>query len=275
VLRLADPDFPRAALRPGRYLGIPGQSPTEYTLNKTILQEITGYSLGLVLLILVIIGLLRRRPLLGAAAALAAGLAVLATDLSKGHIFTGPPLAPASTTFPSGHTATAVACAMALLFVSRPAWRGLAAVVAGSYGWLTAAQVQVAGWHRPSDAIGAAFLAFASVTAVAGIMALVRPVERDRTGPSRWAVAILGAVAVAAAVGTGWGLVNVLGDLRRYSTATEPTPVHHAAYLTGLALTVEVVVLLLLLLTALLGRWDFDGAVPRRLGYRRRAAGQV
>jgi membrane-associated phospholipid phosphatase len=246
--------FDRAA-----YLGIPGQTPTVTKVTNTLLQQITAYSLVLVLLILVAIGVLRRRPLLGIGAAFAAGIAVVLTDLSKAHVFSRSPSA--SVTFPSGHTATAVACAMALVFVSRPAWRGIAAVVAGSYGWITAAQVELAGWHRPSDAIGGACVAFGSVSAVAGVLALVRPVDRDPQGTPRWAVGVLGGVAIAAAIGTTWGLLRVLGELRHHGTSTGSAAIHHAAYLTGLAMTIEVVVLLLLALIALFGRWDFDGRI--------------
>jgi membrane-associated phospholipid phosphatase len=244
--------FDRAA-----YLGIPGQDPTVTHVSNTLLQQITAHSLLVELLVLIAIGVLRRRPLLGVAAAFAAGISVVLTDLSKSHVFSRP--SESFTSFPSGHTATAVACAMALVFVSPPAWRGLAAVVAGTYGWVTAAQVQLAGWHQPSDAIGGACVAFASVAAVAGALAWVRPVEQDRRGTPRWAIGALGAVAVAAAAGTAWGLVRVLGDLRHRGSSTGSAAVHHAAYLTGLAMTVGVVVLLLLVLIALLGRWDFDG----------------
>jgi membrane-associated phospholipid phosphatase len=244
--------FDRAA-----YLGIPGQDPTVTRVSNTLLQQITAHSLLVVLLVLIAIGVLRRRPLLGIAAAFAAGISVVLTDLSKAHVFSRPLGSP--TSFPSGHTATAVACAMALVLVSRPAWRGVAAVVAGTYGWVTAAQVQLAGWHQPSDAIGGACLAFASVTAVAGAVAWVRPVERDRRGTPGWAVGVLWAVAATAAAGTAWGLVRVLGDLRHQGTSTGSAAIHHAAYLTGLAMTVGVVVLLLLALIALLDRWDFDG----------------
>jgi membrane-associated phospholipid phosphatase len=240
------------------YLGSASQRSTFTNLSTTLLQHITAYSLVVVLLILVAIGVLRRRPLLGVAAAFAAGMAVVLTNLTKGHVFTTRPLGAPTRSFPSGHTATAVACAMALLFVSRPAWRGIAAVIAGSYGWATAAQVELAGWHKPSDAIGAAFLAFGSVTAVAGVMAWVRPLDRDSRASPTWAIAVLGAVAVAAAVGIGWGLVDVLGDLQHPATTSESPAVQHAAYLTGLAMTVEVVVLLLLVLMTLFGRWDFD-----------------
>ncbi len=242
------------------FLGSVSQRSAVTNLSQTLLQQITAYSLVVVLLVLVAIGGFRRRPLLGLAAAFAAGMAVVLTNLTKAHVFTTRPFGAPTRSFPSGHTATAVACAMALLFVSRPAWRGIAAVLAGSYGWATAAQVELAGWHKPSDAIGAAFLAFGSVTAVAGVMAWLRPVERANRGTPMWAIGVLGAVALAAAVGTGWGLVGVLRDLQHHATATKSAAVQHAAYLTGLGMTVEVVVLLLLLLIVLFGRWDFDSS---------------
>jgi membrane-associated phospholipid phosphatase len=224
--------FDRAA-----YLGVLGQTPASVRVNDTILHQITGYSLGLALIILVAIGVWRHRPLLGLAAAFAAGLTVVLAVLSKAHVFTTPAIS-SNPTFPSGHTAAAVACAMALLFVTPPASRGVAALIAGSYGWVTAAQVQVAGWHRVSDAIGAACLAFASVTAVAGLIAWLRPVDRDRRGTPKWAVTVLGAVALAAAALTAWGMVSVLGNLRHHPLGTESPAVRHDAYLTGIALTI-------------------------------------
>ena len=67
-------------------------------------------------------------------------------------------------------------------------------MVAGAYGWATAAQVQTAGWHRPSDAIGAAFLAFAAVTAVGAVLARLRPVSWPSRGGHRLAQTVLGFV---------------------------------------------------------------------------------
>jgi membrane-associated phospholipid phosphatase len=248
--------FDRAA-----YLGNKDSNVTIATLDRVALHQITGYSVAIVLVILVVVGLVRRRPLLGVCAAAAAGLTVVLVNVLKVHVFSAPPLGAHSSTFPSGHTAAAVACAMALVLVSPPAYRGAVAVIAGSYGWLTGAQVQVASWHRLSDAIGAAFLAFASVAAVAGVLAWVRPVRRDRRGPSRWAIVVLVAVAVAAAVWAGWGLTQVLGDLPSHPGPHADTgAIDHTAYLTSLAITVEIVVLLFLALLLLLGASDLDGA---------------
>jgi membrane-associated phospholipid phosphatase len=235
------------------------------------LRRITGDSFALVLVVLVVLGAVRRRLLLGLGAALAAALAVVGTDYLKDHVLTRPPLTAdllaVGNTFPSGHTATAVACAMALVVVSPTRWRGVAAVTAGAYGWITAAEVQTAGWHRPSDAIGASFLAFAAITAVGAALALTRPVTWHRTVHHRLAQAILGLVGFVDLIVIAWGLVRVLGYLRDHADGVvTPGGLREDAYITGLAVTVGVVVVLLIILLALVGQADLGGPAtgPRR-----------
>jgi membrane-associated phospholipid phosphatase len=224
------------------------------------LRRITGDSFALVLVVLVVLGAVRRRLLLGLGAAFAAALAVVGTDLLKDHILTRPPLTvdllAVGNTFPSGHTATAVSCAMALVIVSPPRWRGVAAVTAGAYAWITAAEVQTAGWHRPSDAIGASFLAFAAITAVSAALALTRPVTWNRTVHHRVAQGILGLVGLADLIVIGWGLVRVLGYLRDHADGLLAPGLREDAYVTGLAVTVGVVVVLLMIVLAMVGRAD-------------------
>jgi membrane-associated phospholipid phosphatase len=225
------------------------------------LRRITGDSFALVLVVLVVLGAVRRRLLLGLGAALAAALAVVGTDFLKDHLLTRPPLTAdllkVGNTFPSGHTATAVACAMALVIVSPPRWRGVAAVTAGAYAWITAAEVQTAGWHRPSDAIGASLLAFAAITAVSSALAVARPVTWNGAVRHRVAQGILGLVGLVDLVVIGWGLVRVLGYLRNHADGlVAPGSLREDAYVTGLAVTVGVVVVLLMILLALVGRAD-------------------
>jgi membrane-associated phospholipid phosphatase len=234
------------------------------------LRRITGDSFALVLVVLVILGAARRRLLLGLGAALAAGLAVVGTDFLKNHILTRPlltgDLLAVGNTFPSGHTATAVACAMSLVIVSPPRWRGVAAVTAGAYAWITAAEVQTAGWHRPSDAIGAACLAFAAITAVGAALAVMRPVTRTTTVRHRVAQAVLGLVAGADLIVVAWGLFRVLGYLGDHAEGVvAPGGLREDAYVTGLAVTVGVVVVLLMILLALVGRADLGAPIaPER-----------
>jgi membrane-associated phospholipid phosphatase len=227
------------------------------------LRRITADSFALVLVALVAIGILRRRVLLGLGAAFAAGIAVVGTDVLKNQVLTRPVLTVAGSTvntFPSGHTTTAVACAMALMLVTPARWRGVAAVVAGAYAWVTAAQVQTAGWHRPSDAIGAAFLAFASVTGVGAVLAWTRPMGPPAQGHHRIAQGLLGVVGVANAVVISWGLIEVLRYLQEHARGLPvPAGMRRDAYITGLSVTVEVVVILLMVLLGLLGRANLDG----------------
>ncbi|MFC4943720.1 phosphatase PAP2 family protein [Pseudonocardia sp. GCM10023141] len=73
----------------------------------------------------------------------------------------------AANSFPSGHVTLATATVIALLMVLPRALRPLVAV-AGA-GWVTAVGVAtlLAGWHRPSDVLGAVLL----TAAVAGVAA--------------------------------------------------------------------------------------------------------
>jgi membrane-associated phospholipid phosphatase len=242
--------------------------PSARALDGEQLRHITSDSFAVVLIALVAIGLLRRRVWLGVAAALAAGIAVVGTDVLKDWILTRPDLtttdflAP-NQTFPSGHTATAVACALALMLVSPPRWRGLAAVVAGAYAWVVAAQVQTAGWHRPSDAIAGALLAFASVAAVGAVVAWLRPVAVRWSRPHHIALFVLTTVALIATAATTWGLIRVLSWIEDHLRDPQTTTyIRHDAYLTGVSVTVLVVVLLVMALLVLLGGTDLDHVDP-------------
>jgi membrane-associated phospholipid phosphatase len=244
-------------------LGALQQNPSQAAADRNSLQRITGDSFAVVLAVIVAIGALRRRLLLGICAAVAAASAVLLTDFLKDVVLTRPYLTlqvpPAVNTFPSGHTATAVASAMALVLVCPPRWKGVAAVFAGTYGWLTAAEVQTAGWHRPSDAMGGALVAFATVCTGAGLLARYRPVSRRPTGHHRPAHIAMGLVGTLMAALSAIGLVVVLEYLHAhtlYGAAASHT--RNTAYTTGVALTVAVVIALLMVLLALLGRVDLD-----------------
>jgi hypothetical protein len=235
----------------------------------SMLQRITADSFAVVLLLLVGLGLARRRPRLGIGVATAAGLAVVITDLLRKVVLNRPflvhsdSLYPANT-FPSGHTATAIACALALVVVSPPAWRGISAILAGSYAAFTAAAVQTAGWHRPSDAIGAAFLSFAAMALVAAIIAAWRPV---RSGPRYGhypAFAVLGGVWLVASAFTAINAARVLHFLADHSESLNPTPaILNEAYQFSLNLTIVVVVTLLAAFLLLLGPYDLDEPDPR------------
>jgi hypothetical protein len=234
------------------------------------LRRITADSFAAVLALVVIIGLIRRRPRLAIVAALAAGLAVVVTDLLRIHLLDRPALVAsdavfnAVNTFPSGHTAATIASAMALVLVVSPAWRGLAAVVAGSFGWATAAGVQTAGWHRPSDAVGAALIAFAAVTIGAAIVTRWRPVGTGRRTTYIPGLIALGIVWLVSAAFSIVNAARVLNFLVGHPDAVPPTEAIRAdAYQLSVNLTVVVVVTLLAALLMLLGRYDLDQPADR------------
>ena len=240
------------------YLGSQASPSTPRVTDGNQLRRITADSFAVVLLALVGIGVFRRRIWLGVGSAVAAGIAVIGTDVLKHWVLHRPPLT-ATDVYVPGNTAAAVACAMALVLVCAPRWRGLAAVVAGTYGWITAAQVQTAGWHKPSDAIGGALLAFATVAAVAALVAWNRPVYVEPSRPHRIAFAVMASVGLIDGLAMVIGLIHVLRDFRRnVPSLLETSSIRSDSYFTGVTLTVFVVVVLVMTLLALLGRVDID-----------------
>jgi membrane-associated phospholipid phosphatase len=237
----------------------------------SILERITGDSFAVVLLALVAFGLARRRPRLGLGVAIAAGGSLVLTELLRKHILHRAYLVHSDTvyplnTFPSGHTTAAIACALALVVVSPPAWRGISAIVAGSYAGFTAAAVQTAGWHRPSDAIGSAFLSFAAITLVAAIIAAWRPVGSGRRYGHPLAFGVLAVVGVVAGALTALNGLRVLRFLLDHTEAYNPTPaILNDAYHFSVNLTILVVVALLAALLLLLGPNDLDEPTARTL----------
>jgi membrane-associated phospholipid phosphatase len=226
------------------------------------LQRISADSFAVVLAGIALFGIMRRRPRLGVAAAVAAGIAVVGTDILKSYLLGRPDLiggALAANTFPSGHTATAIACALALVMVTPPRWRGLSAVVAGSYAWITAAQVQTAGWHRPSDAIGAALLAFAAVATIAALLSYWRPSRYAEQSRHLVSMAVLGVIWLAGAAIAVLEAVRVLRYLAGHDARLTLTrAVERDAYHFSIGITVLVVVSMLMLLLSLLRGHDLD-----------------
>jgi len=252
--------FDNAAL-----IGSEQQSASSRASDYYFLERIRAGTFAVVLIGIALFGVVRRRPRAGVALAFAAFLAVVGTDISKNWILTRPlllhsNLTPNANTFPSGHTATALGCALALVVLSPPILRGLLAILAGSYSWIVAADVQTAGWHRPSDAIGAAFLAFATIAVIAALVVWWRPLGTAR-GTANWATyPVLGIVGLVS------GFLTVLNAARglRILVRTHDSPIPpppaalNDAYQFSVNLTVFVVVCLLIGVLLLLGKHDLD-----------------
>jgi membrane-associated phospholipid phosphatase len=225
---------------------------------------ITSGTFSVVVAVLMLIGVLRRRPRLGVAVGLGAIAAVVTSNGARSWFLPHPVLvkgaegALATGSFPSGHTTTAMACALALMVLAPPRWRGAVAVAVGAYTCAIAAELQIVLWHRPSDVIGGAFLAFAVMTGAAALVARYRPVAFGPARPSRIPLVLLGGTAMVAASIAVWGVITVWGRLPEPSAYPKMWASFHAARLAGLAGTVFVVVLLVAVLLVLMGRADLD-----------------
>jgi hypothetical protein len=143
---------------------------------------------------------------------------------------------------------------MALVLVVPPWLRGVVAIVGGAFAATVAAQVQVIGWHRASDSIGAGLLAFVFASGVAGVLAWMRPGRARKKTQHRWA---LGVMAAAGIVAITLGALSAAHGIGLPGGTASPA-VQHDAYIAGLEVTISVVALLLAALLLLLGDADFD-----------------
>lgn len=223
----------------------------------TQLRRMDERSLKVTMVAMFGIGLLRRRPILGIGGALVVGAPVAATHVLRYHVLDRSPFAVVSAignTFPSGHAAGAAGCAMALVLVSPPRTRGIAAILGGVFAAAVAAQVQVIGWHRPSDSIGACLLAFACASGVAGVLAWTRP-GRAQKRRRQWGA--FGVMVAASTVAITLGALSAAQGIG-LSGGTASPAVQHQAYVAGLEVTISVVALLMAALLLLIGDADFD-----------------
>jgi hypothetical protein len=228
------------------------------------LERIDERSLKLVMVAMFAIGVLRFRPILGVGGALVAGGPVAAAHILRFHILDHSPFVVGSAignTFPSDHAAAAVGCAMAAVLVSPPILRGLVAILGGAFAAAVAAQVQVIGWHRASDSIGASLLAFVFATAVAAVLAWTRPGRARKQRRHWWALAGMGAAGLVAIT---LGAFAAAQGMATSGRITSPGGQHHA-YQASLDVTIGIVALLLAALLLLLGDADFDDGWRRTL----------
>jgi membrane-associated phospholipid phosphatase len=229
---------------------------------------ITLRTFSVAVVVLILIGILRRRPRLGVALGLGAILAVALSYEARTWFLPHPILVKdangtlATGTFPSGHTTTAMACALALMVVVAPRWRGIVAVAAGGYTCAVSVELQIASWHRPSDVIGGAFLAFAVITGAAALVARYRPVTLVPARPGRIPVFLLSGAAIVAAGIAIWNLITVWGQVPEPSAYPHMSASFHAARQAGLAAAGFVVLLLVTVLLVLMGRADLDSRHP-------------
>ncbi len=139
------------------------------------------------------VAIIRRRPRLALIAAASIGISLVATELLKVVLLERPPLVPSyifDNSYPSGHTTVGMSVAVAAMLVVPRRLLVPTAVGAGLFGSAFGVAVVAAGWHRPSDAVGA-FLVVLSVAAACAAVSHVLPDRVDletahhRVGPPR------------------------------------------------------------------------------------------
>lgn len=104
---------------------------------------------------------------------------VLASVLGRPHLDFAAPAFDLPASYPSGHVVIAAALSMGLLIVVPRSWLRWCAPIALGWTAMVASAVLALGWHRPSDAIGAAILVCAVYLAVTALF--LRTAE-----PIRW-----------------------------------------------------------------------------------------
>ena len=255
--------------------GRAGASPEALQTAQDRLDQVTVSMLAASMVALLVVGVLRRRVLLGVAAAGVVAGSLFLAEVLKRVVLSRPRLvdAPgdiAENSFPSGHTTIAVALMVAAVLVVPYGLRPLTALVVAAWGVGVSGFTVTAGWHRPSDTVGADLLVLVVACLVAAtLVALGRTAE---IAPGDGARAVLRSLVVApialvAVVGLGLGgLLGAYAWHQLRDPAVDAAPADHNAYLAGQSLAVgasaaAVVVMLVLLHHVDLGaRRDEDEA---------------
>ena len=134
-------------------------SGVQHAVSRT-LDTVSVTSIFLATVALIVIALLRRRPLL----AVGIGVLVLGSNvttqllkdwLTRPDLLTPPSLQNSIQAFPSGHSTVAMSLALALVLAVPARLRLPVGLVGITYAVLVGAATLTGGWHRPSDVLGA------------------------------------------------------------------------------------------------------------------------
>ena len=145
------------------YFGRTALSRRVIVLDSKLLDHVSKAVLLLAAVGLLVIAAVRRCTFVGVIAVVGIGCAVIGAEVLK-HSLPWRALVPDDhllryhlrlETYPSGHATVGTSLALALLLLSPSRWRPWLAVAAGGLSATFATAVLFAGWHRPSDALGA------------------------------------------------------------------------------------------------------------------------
>lgn len=162
-----------------------------------LLRTIDISSVALIGAAIVTVAIVRKRPQRAWAAATVIVGANVTTQILK-RVLDGPSLHEVTDVgknyFPSGHATVAMSLAMAAAIVASRRTRGTVALVGSIYAAVVGVSTLSAGWHRPSDAVGAFLVVTAWAAAVLAIGPRRRATEAERTTPVAAPVLLVGGV---------------------------------------------------------------------------------
>lgn len=135
-------------------------SEQDFSTASEALGHITIVTLAMAVILVALVGLLRRRPDLAVAGVAVIVLGQVITQGLKRFVLPRPELVEVSSnytqnSFPSGHTTIAMTVLFAVFIVVPRRWRGIAALVVLTWAIGIGAYTTTAKWHRFSDTIGA------------------------------------------------------------------------------------------------------------------------
>ncbi len=122
-------------------------------------------------------------------------------------------------TFPSGHATIATALSLAFITVVAPRWRPWAAGVGLAFTLAVTGSTVIAGWHRPSDAVGGIALATAWMALAAWLLARIRGVQATGRSTQGYLVASLALGGLAATVAVVLGAMTPGGFAVAFASA--------------------------------------------------------
>ncbi len=165
-----------------------GRTHRQSVLNATsrLLDTISVASLALGTIAIMLVAFVRRRPHLALTAGVIIGGSCVTTELLKKYLLDRPDLVGRpdtlgmTNTFPSGHSTVAMSLAVALVVVVSEQARPFAALCGLAYATLVGAGTVTAGWHRPSDVLGAYLVVTAWAAASLAVLIWIEGATRER-----------------------------------------------------------------------------------------------
>jgi|SRR6516162_3460188 len=181
--------------------------------DSDILDLVNKAALLLATVVLLVIAAARRSTFVGVIAVAGLGCAVAGAEVLK-SMLPRQALVPEdallergfqASTYPSGHATVGTSLALGLLLVSSSRWRPWLAVAGGCLSVTFTTGVLFAGWHRPSDALGA--LAWSGLCMNAAAAFAIRMRGRPRAAIAHPSRAAFGSVALAILVAAATWLI--------------------------------------------------------------------